>query len=151
MFLRWKKAVHVTWLMWLQTWVVGVTMEPSMLSENDWVEWVRVLGPMMRIYDLLQLSFTKFCNIKDLMSARQVVRVVLLGLGDEFVGEVKLSVIGIAVEMEAILPEDQSNWKGVYDGDQALSLRYPTGEGCIWWRICSCFCRCIVDCQKGRN
>ena len=69
MFLRWKKADLVTWLAWgrnervgskmmprLRTWLEGVTVKPSMLSENVWVERVRDFGPMMRISDLLQFQ-----------------------------------------------------------------------------------------------
>ena len=60
MFLRWKKAVLVTWLTWgrnervgsrmtprLRTRVEGVTMEPSMFREKSCVERVRELGPMI--------------------------------------------------------------------------------------------------------
>lgn len=88
MFLRWKKAVLVTWLAWgkkervgfkmiprLRTWVEGVMVEPSMLREKVWAEWVRCFGPIMSISDLLQLSLRKFCCIQDLISARQMVRV----------------------------------------------------------------------------
>ena len=69
MFLRWKKAVLVTWLAWgkkervgfkmiprLRTWVEGVMVEPSMLREKVWAEWVRCFGPIMSISDLLQMS-----------------------------------------------------------------------------------------------
>ena len=88
MFLRWKKAVLVTWLTWgrnesvgsrimprLRTRVEGVTMEPSMFSEKFWVERVRESGPNMMISDLLQLSLRKFCCIHCLTSVRQAVSV----------------------------------------------------------------------------
>ena len=46
-----------------------------MMREKVWAEWVRELGPMMGISDLLQLSLRKFCCIYDFISVRQVVRV----------------------------------------------------------------------------
>lgn len=46
-----------------------------MLSAKSWGERVREDGPMIRISDLLQLSFRKFVCIHVLMSIRQVVRV----------------------------------------------------------------------------
>lgn len=58
----------------MRGWVEGVMIEPSILSEEVWVEWVREFGPMMRISDLLQLSLRKFCCIHDFMCARQVMR-----------------------------------------------------------------------------
>ena len=88
MFRRWKKAVLVMWLTWdwkervgsrmtprLRTLVEGVTVEPSIFMDMFWVERVRVSGPMMRISDLLQLSFKKFFCIQVLTSVRQVVMV----------------------------------------------------------------------------
>ena len=57
----------------LGTWVEGVTMERSILSEKSWVDRVRELGPMMIISDLLQLSLRKLFCIHILTSVRQVV------------------------------------------------------------------------------
>ena len=59
----------------LRAWVEGVMVEPSMLREKVWAEWVRCLGPIMSISDLLQLSLRTFCCIHDFISARQMVRV----------------------------------------------------------------------------
>ena len=88
MFLRWKKAVLVTWLTWgrnesvgskmmprLRTRVEGVTMEPSMSREKSCVELVSEFGPMIMISDLLQFSFRKLFFIQDLTWLRQAVRV----------------------------------------------------------------------------
>ena len=50
-------------------------MEPSMFSETSWVEQMRELGPMMMIYDLLQLSLRKLFCIHVFISVRQAVRV----------------------------------------------------------------------------
>ena len=59
----------------LQIWVEGVTMEPSMLSVKSWVWWVIESRPMIKISDLLQLSFRKCLCIHVLMPVRHVERV----------------------------------------------------------------------------
>ena len=88
MFLRWKNAVFVIWLICGMNESVGSNMTPrlrmrvevvtrvlSILREKFWVERVRESGPMMIISDLLQLSLRKFLCIQDFISVRQVVRV----------------------------------------------------------------------------
>ena len=40
----------------LQTWIEGVTLDPLMVNEKDWKEWIRDFGPRISVSDLLKLT-----------------------------------------------------------------------------------------------
>ena len=61
------------------------TVEPSMLREKFWFDWMRDLGPMMMISDLSQLSLRKFVCIQAFISIRQLVRVEWVAVVIDFV------------------------------------------------------------------
>ncbi len=111
----------------LWTSVEGVTIEPSMLSEKSWVEWVGDFGPIMM---MMMISDFRFVAVEfDKVVLHPCFDVCEAG-GEGGVGgcrnsrgvEVELDVCA-TMKLKAMLSEDLSKWQDIDDEKQGTKYR----------------------------